>query len=132
MKSLLIGMLLLTGVGVAHAKDAAKDQRDAWVKCLVDGEKQGVSNKDCPAFDKALACQAQLLHFYEGHLDSVKGELARTRDEQSGAKSAKRRELFGKAVHELELAVASEEKAVAQSNDGDAILKREKHEAGCN
>jgi hypothetical protein len=128
MKSLLIGMLILTGVSVAHAKD----ERDAWIKCLVDGEKQGVSNKDCPAFEKALGCQAQLLQFYEGHLNDVKAELVQVKKEWSSSKSAKRRELFARAIHEAELAVGSEEKAVAQSKDGDAILRREKHEAGCN
>jgi hypothetical protein len=127
MKSLIIGILLLTDVGVAHADT----QTAPLVKCLVDGEKQGLSDKNCPAFERALGCQAQLLKIYEGHLNGVKGDIARVKEERSSSRSPKRRELFGKAAHEYELAAAEAEKAVAQSKEGDAILKREKHEAGC-
>ena len=63
--------------------------------------------------------------------DSAKRDLARIKEEISGSRSTKRRQLLTRAANEEELAVAAEEKSVAQSKEGDAILKREKHEAGC-
>jgi hypothetical protein len=126
MRSLLIGMLLLAGVNVASADNKA------LVKCVVDGEKEGVSNKNCPAFDRALVCEAQLLAVYEDALNTAKQRVTEIKGELASARSPRRRELFAKAVREAELAVAAEEKAVAQSKQGDAILRKEKHDAACN
>lgn len=125
--SIFSAVLLLSGLSVARANDPTA----AWIKCLTDGENQGVSNKNCPAFERALDCQAQLLQFYEGGVKRIKGELAQVREERSSSRGAKRRELLAKAADKFEQAAADEEKAVAQSKEGDAILKREKHEAGC-
>jgi hypothetical protein len=127
MKSLLIGMLLLIGISLVHAKD----QTDLWLKCLQDGEKQGLSDKNCPAFDKAIDCGAQLMRSYQAHLNGVNGELARTKEELSSFRSTRRRQLMARAVNDFEQSVAEGEKAVAQMQEADAILKREKREAGC-